>query len=93
MLHLFRLPDELEQLLHDVVRSPLDGELKPLTSKESAIEDLEMIAASSPAKVKGPYRLGGLEDALLRRTWVEAAGLYLNAFALGHQVHPYLADR
>ena len=91
--HLFRLPDDLEQLLHDAVRDPRDGEISLPGSHEEAIAALEILAASTPAKADGPVRIGRLDDVRARRTWIEAAGHYLNAFAIGHQVHPYLADR
>jgi hypothetical protein len=91
--HLFRLPDDLEQLLHDVIRNPSDGGIRLPRSREEAIAVLELLAASTPAKADGPVRVGRLEDVHARRTWVEAAGHYLNAFAISHQVHPYLADR
>lgn len=93
VFHLFRLPDELEQVLHDVVRGPRETELRLPTNQEEAITVLEIMAASSPARAEGPIWIGRPEDVRARRTWVEAAGLYLNAFITGHQVHPYLADQ
>jgi hypothetical protein len=93
VFHLFRVPDDLEQLLHDAMRDPRGREISLPNSHEEAIEALDALAASTAAKADGPISIGRLEDVRVRRTWVDAAGFYLNAFVTGHQVHPYLADR
>jgi hypothetical protein len=93
VFHLFRLPDDLEQLLHDAMRAPRDSGINLPGSYEEAIAALESLSASMATKADGPVRVGRLEDVRARRTWVETAGYYLNAFVAGHQVHPYLADR
>lgn len=89
--HPFRLPEIVEQRVHDAVQA--DGELERSMSGPEAARAILAALARTPVQAKeGPTRLGAA-DMLDGHAWVaEAASLYSSAFAVGVQSFPYFRD-
>lgn len=92
VFHLFRLPEDIEQTLHDQIAEG-SSEVRIPESWEAGIEILETLAQNVTKATEGPVRLGSLDDVRKRKTWTEAAGHYLNAFVTGKRVQPYVSER
>jgi hypothetical protein len=93
VLHLFRLPEELEHNLHNLMLQelPADDLLEVLKDKTTALQSLAELAASSVTKAEGPVSVGKRIDANQRTTIQKIAQIYLGAFKAGVRSYPYLA--
>lgn len=93
--HLFRLPEEVEEDLHNLARRPEDViRLDALRSKDAAMESLrELGDALSPKSSIGPTAVGRIEDLQSPITIQAIAAVYLSAFDRHVQAYPYLARR
>jgi hypothetical protein len=90
--HLFRLPEEVEQDLHAIVRSSAGEELAsqaPL-SKETALDALKRLASTSATSSVGPTAVGSIKDIDSIDTLKAIAAAYLSAFSQNAKTYPYL---
>ena len=92
--HLFRLPEELEQGIHQIL---LDTGHKKAFQEMVGRTDtaLEYLRENSTAQIQssmGPTRVGKINSLRDQKTWRISAGLYLSAFEEGHQIFPYFTD-
>jgi len=96
VFHLFRLPEAMEQELHDYLSDPeLTERLKiVITSPDRALQALLELAGDT-AEVKpetGPLHIGATEQISQRNLWHKAARYYYAAFVQGTRTYPYLAS-
>lgn len=92
--HLFRLPEEMEQGIHQVLHDPaLGSALKEvIASPYTALDYLrEQAGAEAPVGV-GPIRIGKVEALRDQKTWQAVASAYLYAFEYQTPIFPYFTD-
>lgn len=88
--HLFRLPEESEQDLHELMLGGAEG-LSPAAlcqDKQTALDALEEMAGSTKKEGVGPVSIGQVQD--IAGHLAEIASVYLSAFLSGEQSFPYL---
>lgn len=90
--HLFRLPEEVEQDLHAIVRSSVGEELASQTpqSKEAALDALQRLAKTGATFSVGPTAVGSIKDLDSSETLKTIAAAYLSAFTQNAKTYPYL---
>ena len=90
--HLFRLPEEVEQDLHSIVKSGVGDELvsRGPRSKEETLQALKQLAATSTSSSVGPKAIGSIKDLDSATILTAMAGAYLSAFSLNARIYPYL---
>ncbi len=90
--HLFRLPEEIEQDLHNLVQRPMADEpsVLDLLSKDSALNTLEDLAGSVSVKYVGPTKIGKIGELNTHNTIKAIAACYLSAFSNDTKTYPYL---
>jgi hypothetical protein len=87
--HLFRLPEEAEQDLHQTLLNAPDEWFHSLTSQEQAMTALKEIAGETVAIEEGPQSVGKYSQ-LYRPSGAKAlASHYLMAFEQGIRSYPY----
>lgn len=92
--HLFRLPEDLEQSLHQALHSPkLGTALQEMTARrEVALEYLRQPGEDQAKTAIGPVRMGDIESLRSRETWRRVSAYYHQAFSHGEAVFPYFTD-
>ena len=93
--HLFRLPEEFEQDLHNLMGTSTGAELArqiPAGGPEAlaALQNLATLPASSGS---GPVAVGKIADLETTEIWRTAAGFYWSAFTHKTQIYPYLLGK
>ena len=95
VLHLFRLPEDLEQSLHRVLSDPVTvrkiGQL--VSTVESAMTGLKELGAPKAKASAGPVHVGDLHALRDHATWRNVAAIYADAFDTKRQSFPYFADQ
>jgi hypothetical protein len=92
--HLFRLPEEIEQGIHQTLHKPNLGQalLKIISKPETALDYLRKSSASKhPAEV-GPIRIGNIGALHNLDTWQTVASAYFYGFEQETIVCPYFSD-
>lgn len=89
VFHLFRLPQETEQDLHQCTGSLGDAVLTNLGRREDALGRLGELSGGQPAIAEGPQAVGSIGDASRPASLKTLASLYLGAFNTGIRVYPY----
>ncbi|SEA76073.1 BrxE family protein [Variovorax sp. YR216] len=92
--HLFRLPEEIEQDLHALVRTPEGGEIASQlpTTKAAALEALTLLADTIDSDSEGPVAVGSVRDVTASGGALrKIAGIYASAFRRQLKSYPYLA--
>ena len=92
--HLFRLPEELEQGIHQILSDTgHEKAFQEMTGRtDSALEYLRENSTAQIQSSMGPTRVGKINSLRDQKTWRISAGLYLSAFEKGHQIFPYFTD-
>ena len=90
--HLFRLPEEVEQDLHNLVQRPEADEyaLQAMRSKDSALSSLRDLAGAVSVKSVGPTSIGSIGDLDSLNTVKAIAAAYVSAFDQDSKAYPYL---
>lgn len=90
--HLFRLPEEVEQDLHNLVQRPEADEfaLHGMRSKDAALGALKDLASAVSVKSVGPTAIGNIGDLDSPNTIKAMAAAYLSAFSEDAKAYPYL---
>lgn len=93
VFHLFRLPEELEQDLHNTIQQKTTAEALSahLQNKEAALQALAEIAGASISASEGPIAVGKLSELPKPSTLKRIAQTYLAAFENGVRSYPYVA--
>lgn len=90
VFHLFRLPEVVEQQIHDTFLTFEEAASEQIATVEAAKAALLKINGSTKDLKEGPTLIQGTEDAF-ELNWVkEAASLYSAAFDVGIQCFPYI---
>jgi hypothetical protein len=88
--HLFRLPEEMEEDLHALVRACQKATSPPSPSdKNSALDALKAMASTFPKEVVGPLTIGSVHDVTAVAKLGEIAAIYSAAFDSDRQAFPY----
>ena len=87
--HLFRLPEEVEQDLHQTLLEGNDDWFEVLTGREKAIAALERLASGSHEVQEGPQSLGQYGQLYRPAGAKTLAYHYADAFRRGIQSYPY----
>lgn len=92
--HLFRLPEEVEQDLHNLVQRPEAGKfaLQDMHSKDAALSALKDLAGAVSVKSVGPTAIGGVGDLDSLNTVKAIAAAYLSAFSQDVKAYPYMVS-
>lgn len=87
--HLFRLPEETEQSLHQLALESPETVLlgRNFSDADSAISALNDISGNSGLAGVGPVAIGDVADVMRRLP--DVASVYLRAFASGGRAYPY----
>jgi hypothetical protein len=90
--HLFRLPEEVEQDLHNLVQRPEADEfaLQQIRSKDSALGSLKDLTSAVSVKSVGPTAIGKIAELDAPNTVNAIAAAYLSAFSQDARAYPYL---
>ena len=90
--HLFRLPEEVEQDLHNLVQRPEADEfaLQEMRSKDAALGRRKELAGAVSVNSVGPTASGNIGDLDSPNTVNAIAAAYLSAFTQGAKAYPYL---
>jgi hypothetical protein len=89
--HLFRLPEEIEQDLHNLLRNRVDDPRHmKYQGKENALDFLNRVAGSAPKGSEGPVAIGDIKDVSSTRAISAIAGAYVWAFSRNTKTYPYL---
>lgn len=92
--HLFRLPEDMEQGIHQVLHQEILAQQIQgiVSSRETAIAQLGKLAAKAESTSPGPTRIGNVDALWDRKLWGRVVGCYLAAFESGQEVFPYFTD-
>ena len=90
--HLFRLPEEVEQDLHNLIQRPEADEFAPqdMGSKDAALNSLKDLAGAVSVKSVGPTAVVNISDLDSPNTVKAMAAAYLSAFSEDAKAYPYL---
>lgn len=88
--HLFRLPEMLEQQLHEKVLE--EKKRFNFTTNEEALAELEKLCDGINEKGEGPVYVGTIEELKVEKTMQKLAALYYSAFKSEFRVYPYFKD-
>lgn len=91
--HLFRLPEENEQDLHGLIRSPEGGQIASAlpTGKDAALAELKGMAGGLHLDREGPAVVGNVGDLGAEEVIRKVAAVYASAFMRQVKSYPYLA--
>ena len=92
--HLFRLPEEIEQDLHNLMQSTLAEEfaIQVTKSKDAALNALKSMYLTEILAGEGPIALGNIRNIKSDDTLAVIAGTYLSAFLQDIRSYPYLVN-
>jgi hypothetical protein len=92
--HLFRLPEEVEQDLHNLVQRPEADEfaLQEMRTKDAALAGLRDIAGAVSVNSVGPTAIGNIGNLDAPNTVKAIAAAYLSAFSQDAKTYPYLVS-
>ena len=90
--HLFRLPEEVEQDLHNLVQRPQTEEfaLQTMSNKTAALGNLKELAGAVSVNSIGPKSIGNIGDLDSPSTVKAIAAAYFSAFSQDAKTYPYL---
>lgn len=90
--HLFRLPEEVEQDLHNLVQRHEADEfaLQKMCSKDAALGSLKDFAGAVSVTSVGPTAIGNIGDLDAPNIVQAIAAAYLSAFSRDAKAYPYL---
>ncbi len=93
--HLFRLPEDMEQDLHQLLHSPeLTQEIANLTTdKDSALNFLQQDTDSISSTTVGPVLINETETLRDATQWRSVCAHYAYGFSQGIEIFPYFADQ
>lgn len=93
--HLFRLPETIEQALHEYLLDPIHSDRVQtcIVSSEKAMQTLlELSGESSGLQPEsGPVSVGASDHVQQRNLWQKVARYYYAAFVQGTKTYPYIA--
>jgi len=92
--HLFRLPFNIEERIHEILRDMNeDTSRKLITNKENALKLLEGFIDSTVDAPEGPVQIGTTSIIISEFSVREMAKHYANAFQEEKKTFPYFSDK
>lgn len=92
--HLFRLPEDLEQGLHNIACGEAAQEISEVIhSDDSAIQFLRKCAGSVCKDAVGPVMVGQVSSLREASSWRDVAAFYVSAFEKHNEAFPFFSDR
>jgi hypothetical protein len=93
--HLFRLPEEFEQRIHNFLLENRTSFFLAdiLETEKSAMRYLENNSAAIKQKIIGPTSVGSIQLLYKKEILKEIAGYYLLAFDNNKKIYPYLTSK
>ena len=93
--HLFRLPEDLEQGIHRILRqSSVAGRIATnVATRDQAVQFLRSGGGQAQENAIGPTRIAGITGLRNASTWEAVAATYANGFDKGAECYPYFTDR
>lgn len=92
--HLFRLPENMERQLHDLMCSDVAVETaQVIRSLETAIDYLRVFSKNEKKNAVGPVRVGAISSLQMISAWQDVAAYYLTAFEKQKKTLPFFSDR
>ena len=90
--HLFRLPEEVEQDLHALVRGAQGAAIirELLKDKETALSTLANMGNAGAAAAEGPVSVGSISALSEPAIAKSIAGVYVRALSFNVKAYPYL---
>ena len=94
VLHLFRLPEHIEQKLHQACLSEeVVEDLKEHTQNaDGAMAALQGLGGAADGAMEGPVRIEHDGDLVAEKLWGSIAQHYHRAFSENYQTFPYFAQ-
>jgi hypothetical protein len=89
--HLFRLPEDIEQHIHTILRETT--QLSVVENKETALNYLRQFASNPKTASLGPTMVGDKITLTELESWSRASGFYLDAFERGVEIYPYFVEK
>lgn len=95
VFHLFRLPEDLEQAVHQALQRPELGRrlIELVASNDTALAWLRETGGSGDQGGVGPLRVGMEHSVREPQPWRLVAANYGRAFAAGEDIFPYFTGR
>lgn len=92
--HLFRLPEEMEQSIHQTLQEVQFEEVirKILSNKDSALDFLQKNSITPDHPEEGPTRIGDTKALHDQKSWSAVAGLYLYSFETQKEILPFFTN-
>lgn len=89
--HLFRLPEEIEQDLHNLLKGEVRREPTQLyRGKDAALDALKQLSLSSSSINEGPVAIGSMKEIRSPQVLGAIANAYVWAFSRNAKTYPYL---
>jgi len=93
VFHLFRLPETIEQELHNLLcDAEVVKQLEELSGMADVLNSLELCGDTSLDPVAGPVRVGGLNDIERKDVWRVVASHYRQSFTTNNKVFPFFSE-
>ena len=92
--HLFRLPEDMEQGIHQVfVNDGIERVVQnAIVGPDTALEHLNKLIIESHQPGEGPVRAGKVTDTQNEEHWQKLAGFYSHAFQENLLIFPYFTN-
>jgi hypothetical protein len=93
--HLFRLPEDLEQGVHRILRQPsVAGRIAiNVATRDQAVQYLRSGGRQAQQNAIGPTRIAGITGLRDASMWEVVAATYADGFEKGTECYPYFTDR
>lgn len=92
--HLFRLPEDLERQLHDLINSEAAGEIAKVSQSLDTAKDFLHDFGKGIEKIAvGPIRVGTVSSLQTIPVWRDVAAYYLTGFEKQTKTLPFFSDR
>jgi hypothetical protein len=88
--HLFRLPEEMEQDLHDTIKGNKEAGRDFTPDKDAALAALMRISGDDVIQASGPYMVGSIGELEKPSILASVASAYVAGFRSGLRTLPYL---
>ena len=94
VFHLFRLPEDLERAICEVLpKIPASRVTEVKSSLTAAQSCLRAFADGVNAQAEGPVAVGKSDEITHPSVWKKVAAMYLHAIQAGIQAYPYFVEK
>lgn len=94
VFHLFRLPEDIEQVLQTIVKDKINVAItEVMRDITSATQFLRGYAGSAQQTSQGPVKVGCLSALRDTSVWKDIAAFYFNGFEHQRETFPFFSDK